>query len=118
MHSALDDIGRNDLQDAAALSAKVGQAEFRIAESSRTELATAAFDPSSGHCQRRRRGRRRQECRHRRAQDTSGRMSSCPERERGFVGKIGKRSQVEELVDEFDDRAMLGGFMRDGVTTP
>ena len=34
---------------------------------------------------------------------------------RGFVGKIGKRSQAEELVDELDDRAMLGGFMGDGV---
>ena len=33
----------------------------------------------------------------------------------GFVGKIGERCQVEELVDEFDDRAMLGGFMGDGV---
>ena len=25
-----------------------------------------------------------------------------------FIGKIGKWSQVEDLVDEFDDRAMLG----------
>ena len=33
----------------------------------------------------------------------------------GFIRKIGQRSQIEELVDELDDRAMLGGFMGDGV---
>ena len=43
-------------------------------------------------------------------------VSLCAQCARGgFVGKIGKRSQVEELVDEFDDRTVLGGLVRDGV---
>ena len=32
-----------------------------------------------------------------------------------FIGQVGERGEVKKLVDELDDRTVLGGFVRDAV---
>src|SRR5208337_1478227 len=109
------DVGRNDSQHAATLPTVVGQAEFRLRNyrvrgwQGRRLTCQAAIVKGG------------EEVANARNAIIGGpkvllAVSLLAEFAIfGFVGKIGKRSQFEELVNELDDRAMLGGFVGDSV---